>query len=521
MTQSMIFRLVILNGEHRGERITVTPDPMRIGRDAACDIRFEDAEIASLHAEITHTPDGLHIRDLGSMNRILVNNHETREAQLKHGDVVEVGRTRFLIQAYVQAEVLGEAQEAKRRLWKKVVGVVIALMILATITQRCRREITPPPAHSRTKPATTRMAPPVVTSKTPALTPAATTSTPASSVNIAPPIEVEPGTEPLPLPAINPEPSTLNPVISTAPITNLPSAPLADSGTPSPSTLATSPSRFAAQGSSSSDLVSAEAAIATSRIDSAAAEMERAKKEIESAANEILQSRVREMMSDARSAASNQSPDEAEQVLAGIQRVDPDFAESYVERARLLAERGRLEPAMTQLSTLVRRAPDSPAAEKARAELTRLSNAREHYVFPFSGRIKIASTEINKFPESAGQSELRILSTTLEATSQEKMIDAAAVTITVRFYDRDMATGLIRPTTATITPPPPLQGVWPEKTSKTVSASYGVPAGLQRKDQFYGCLVRVHYYGALQDEWMQPKDLPADVQMAPREPRSR
>lgn len=510
----MIFRLIILNGERRGERITVAPDPMQIGRDAACDIRFEDTEIASLHAEITHTPDGLRIRDLGSMNRILVNNRETREAQLKHGDVVEVGRTRFLIQAYVQAEVLGEAQEAKRRLWKKVVGVVIALIILASITQRCRREITPPPARSRTKPATTRMAPPVVTSKAPTLAPTATTSSSAASVNMAPPIEVEPETEPLPLPSLNPEPSTLNPVISTSPITNIPSIPLADSGSPSPSPIA-------AQANSSSDLISAEAAIATSRTDSAAAEMERAKKEIESAANEILQSRVRDMMSDARSAASNQSPDEAEQVLAGIQRVDPDFAESYIERARLLAERGRLEPAMSQLSSLVRRAPDSPAAGKARAELTKLSNAREHYVFPFSGRIKITSTEINKFPESAGQSELRILSTTLEATSQEKMIDAAAVTITVRFYDRDLATGLIHPTTATITPPPPLQGAWPEKTSKTVSASYGVPAGLQRKAQFYGCLVRVHYYGALQDEWMQPKDLPADVQMAPPESRSR
>jgi hypothetical protein len=491
----MIFRLVILNGERHGERITVAPDPMRIGRDPSCEIRFDDSEIASLHAEITHTDEGLFIRDLGSMNRVLVNNHETREARLKHGDVVEVGRTRFLVQAYVQAEVLGENQAAKRRLWKRILGVTIALVVLAVIARRCQ-QLTPSEAPVRA-PARIKYAPPRTTTNTvprpsktpgqpPSVTPATSNASPSASSNQ----------------------QTITSITSAIP-PSLVAAPLVE---PDPGPVI-KPSL-----ASTSDLAAAEAIMATSRTNSATTEMDRARKEIESAANELLQSRVRDLMSEA---ASNSSPEEVDQVLAGIQRVNPDFADAYLERARLQAERGRLDPAMAQLSELVRRAPDAPAAEKARTELMKLASAREHFVFPFAGQVKIASAELNKFPETAGQQELRILSIGLDPAGQEHSIDASAVRVEVRFYDRDPATGLIHPTTASITPPPPLQGLWPEGTRKALTASYGVPAGTPRTKQFYGCLVRVHYYGALQDEWMQPKDLPADVQMAPPEARSR
>ena len=106
----MIYRLIILSGDRRGEQITLTREPMIIGRAATCEIRLSDPEIALSHAEIAHPDDGIFIRDLGSMNRLLINNREVHEAHLKHGDVVEVGHTRFLIQAYVQAEVERESE---------------------------------------------------------------------------------------------------------------------------------------------------------------------------------------------------------------------------------------------------------------------------------------------------------------------------------------------------------------------------------------------------------------------------
>ncbi len=495
----MIFRLVILNGERHGERITVSPNPMRIGRDPACEILFNDPEIASLHAEITHTDEGLSIRDLGSMNRVLVNNHETRETLLKHGDVVEVGRTRFLVQAYVQAEVLGEVQTAKRRLWKRIAGVTIALIVLTFIARRCQ-QLTPSDSPVRS-PVRVKHAPPRVK---PATT--NTTTTPRPSITPVPTPSTTPSTSNA-LPQSSSNQQAVTSITSTPPPSLVP-APLVE---PDPGSVI-KPSL-----ASTSDLAVAEAIMAASRTNSATAEMDRARREIESAANELLQSRVRDLMTET---ATNSSPEEADQVLAGIQRVNPDFVDAYLERARLQTERGRLDPAMAQLSELVRRAPDSPVADKARAELTKLASAREHFVFPFAGQIKIASAELNKFPETAGQQELRILSIGLDPAGQEHSIDASAVRVEVRFYDRNPATGLIHPSTASVTPPPPLQGLWPSGTRKTLTASYGIPAGSPRTKQFYGCLVRVHYYGALQDEWMQPKDLPADVQMAPPGSRS-
>ncbi len=478
----MIFRLIILNGERRGERITIAAEPMRIGREEGSDIRFNDPEIASQHAEISHREDKLFIRDLGSMNRILVNNRETPEAILKHGDVVEVGRTRFLVQAYVQAEVLGEEQEARRRRWKQIsIGATLLAFALLAF-YRCQRT---PPAPARpvvaktTSHSTARIAlvprgTPVATTTNTAKAPGLEKETPETLVS-AP--REKPAKEKLP--KAEPE---IPPVAHEKP----------------------------------KELKEAESLLQTSRTEAASAEVDRARQEIEAAAQALLQSRVHEMLDEARTAASNQSPEETEQAIAGIQRVAPDFTDAYADRARLLTRRGWLDPAIAQWQEVARRAAqNSPLALQAGDEIKRLSQAREHFVFPFAGRVKILSPELTKFPETAAHKEMRVLSFTLEAGNQEKEIQRDAVRVVVLFYDRNPAGGLVHASSAATTPPEIAPGPWLAGNRKTVSASYMIPAGLQRTEQFYGCLIRVHYHGALQDEWMQPKDLPADVQMAP------
>ena len=158
--QIMIYRLIILNGDRRGEQITLTQAPMIIGRAETCDIRFNDPEIALSHAEITHTPDGLYIRDLGSMNRLLINNREVRAAHPKHGDVVEVGHTRFLVQAYVQAEVTGKVEEEIKdedKRWR-IAGGVLLLLVIAVIIfiPRCEHHM----KKLRARPNSTILLPP-------------------------------------------------------------------------------------------------------------------------------------------------------------------------------------------------------------------------------------------------------------------------------------------------------------------------------------------------------------------------
>jgi pSer/pThr/pTyr-binding forkhead associated (FHA) protein len=129
----MMYRLIILTGPSTGLRVTIETKPMVIGRDADCAIRVADEEVAKKHAVIEHRPDGIYIRDLGSMNRILVNQHEVRETRLKHGDVIELGLTRFLVQALVQADVTDEKDMGKHVRKVALVSAAVALMVLVGV----------------------------------------------------------------------------------------------------------------------------------------------------------------------------------------------------------------------------------------------------------------------------------------------------------------------------------------------------------------------------------------------------
>ena len=122
----MMYRLIVVSGPLIGQRLTVERAPMTLGRDPDCTVHIPDEEVARKHAVLEHRPEGLFIRDLGSMNRILVNHREVRDARLRHGDEVELGRTRFLVQALIQADVAGIR---RRKRAKRLVSAVVALMI--------------------------------------------------------------------------------------------------------------------------------------------------------------------------------------------------------------------------------------------------------------------------------------------------------------------------------------------------------------------------------------------------------
>ncbi len=144
-----MYRLIILTGPSTGLRITIEANPMVIGRDPDCAVRVDDPEVSRKHAVIEHRPDGIYIRDLGSMNRILVNKREVREARLKHGDVIEVGLTRFLVQALVQADVTDEKhieRHARKVTWAPVAGAILLLALVVGGVRTLIREDSPKPA---------------------------------------------------------------------------------------------------------------------------------------------------------------------------------------------------------------------------------------------------------------------------------------------------------------------------------------------------------------------------------------
>jgi len=137
-----------LTGPTKGQRITVEEEPMVLGRDADCAVVLDDVEVSRRHAVLEHTRDGLVIKDLGSMNRILVNKREVREAHLKHGDMVELGRTRFLVQAVVQAEVAsGKGKWNGARVRRSAAAALVLVTLVAAALWRLapQRKLDPAP----------------------------------------------------------------------------------------------------------------------------------------------------------------------------------------------------------------------------------------------------------------------------------------------------------------------------------------------------------------------------------------
>lgn len=500
----MIYRLIILNGARRGERVTLDPEPMVIGRAQGSAIQFNDPEIALSHAEIFHHAGGLSIRDLGSMNRLLINNREVHEAQLKHGDVVEVGHTRFLVQAYVQAEIQNGSSDEERPPARigRILGLVGLLMLAALIIfgiTRCNQRIsgrsrivTPPAATLR--PVFARPAPrlpplPSEPAETPA-PPRASAPPPATTTQAVPSVT-------LPLPKVDVAPASTT-------VTEAAPPPV---GHDSPA-----PSREEPRPTASNDL------------------MAKAQLELEEAAAVLtrppptnLPPATLPQPPSAPPAAATPAPTAPPVTVSPVMEKPvappppprtptPDPMLTIAERAGTLERQGKRDPALLLWRDINLRAVDPDLIARARSRMEALTLAERTATPPFAGHVRILDTDISKFPESSQFHEMRMLNIRLAATEMRKELDPESVRVDVLFYERNPANGQLVPAIAR-SPAGPLviQGPWRSLEQKTIAASYVVPvSGVPRDQQprYAGFAVRVYYYGALQDESLQPRDIP-------------
>ncbi|MBU1909011.1 MAG: FHA domain-containing protein, partial [Verrucomicrobia bacterium] len=90
-----MYGLHILSGPWKGKRVTVREPNLLIGRDPECHLRLPDDEVSRKHVLIEERPDGVTVRDQGSLNGFLVNNQPSRECRLNDGAILELGRTRL------------------------------------------------------------------------------------------------------------------------------------------------------------------------------------------------------------------------------------------------------------------------------------------------------------------------------------------------------------------------------------------------------------------------------------------
>jgi pSer/pThr/pTyr-binding forkhead associated (FHA) protein len=459
----MMYRLIFLNSAAKGQRVTVELAPMTIGRDPDCQIVVKDEEVSRKHAVLEHKPEGLFIRDLGSMNRILVNNREVREKRLKHGDIIELGRTQLLVQAVVQAEV--EAAEGKEEVSPKkefVLTTTIFVILLAAVVVGGLIFW-----HKLAASKARRAAALASTNQWVANRPAATT--PAKAATTATNRGAQEVSEEL---------------------------------------------RYMRK--ALTDIRETVDKLAQTRATSVVATGSSLAPTNEwMVADRALRTKAALMLEEAHSKAATNAFDEADQILAGIQLMLPDYLPAYEERARLYEKQGQLEKAIGQWVHIIQRSTDTNLAQKAMSERTRLGQAETTATPASSRRISIASVDQHKFLESDDFDEMRILNIALSAKQSLSASNASAVRVEVVFFDEDRQTGRIAPTSA-VAPKDSLhpEGIWPAEEQKIVTATYVVPRARQpngsvkeRSARYYGYVVKVYYRDRLEDQDARPLSL--------------
>ncbi len=87
------FRLSVVEGGGAGASWSSDSDRCSIGSHASNDMVLEDSAVSRFHCEITVDPSGPRIRDLDSRNGTTVDGLRIRDAWLRTGCIVNVGRT--------------------------------------------------------------------------------------------------------------------------------------------------------------------------------------------------------------------------------------------------------------------------------------------------------------------------------------------------------------------------------------------------------------------------------------------
>ena len=83
--------LLVLKGPGAGARYLLDSKQTKIGRDANNDIHLDDITVSRSHAMVSKG-DGYSIKDLGSLNGTYLNAISVKEAVVKAGDEIQVGK---------------------------------------------------------------------------------------------------------------------------------------------------------------------------------------------------------------------------------------------------------------------------------------------------------------------------------------------------------------------------------------------------------------------------------------------
>jgi len=88
--------LLVLKGPGAGARYLLDSKQTKIGRDTNNDINLDDITVSRSHAMVSKG-DGYSIKDLGSLNGTYLNAISVKEAVVKAGDEIQIGKYHLIL----------------------------------------------------------------------------------------------------------------------------------------------------------------------------------------------------------------------------------------------------------------------------------------------------------------------------------------------------------------------------------------------------------------------------------------
>jgi pSer/pThr/pTyr-binding forkhead associated (FHA) protein len=85
-------RYLEVQGAERGLTIPLEAEATRIGRGLAADLRLDESSVSRRHAIVVQEEGATRILDDRSSNGTIVNGSRVQQADLRHGDVIALGR---------------------------------------------------------------------------------------------------------------------------------------------------------------------------------------------------------------------------------------------------------------------------------------------------------------------------------------------------------------------------------------------------------------------------------------------
>ncbi|MBX7192697.1 MAG: sigma 54-interacting transcriptional regulator [Sandaracinaceae bacterium] len=125
--------LTVLSGPERGHERMIDRDLFRIGKSPENDFVLSDTTVSRAHCEIVREPKGYLLRDLGSTNGTLLDGAEIKEAWLKPGAVITVGKVEIKVRPFAERIELMPSDKGELG---EVVGRSLAMRAIFGLLER-------------------------------------------------------------------------------------------------------------------------------------------------------------------------------------------------------------------------------------------------------------------------------------------------------------------------------------------------------------------------------------------------